>query len=77
MKGKGKGKAKTKAKDVSESDSDDEYFCLVCGEDYSNINSRSGERWITCAICTHWAHQECTPGVGLYICHNCDSDDDI
>ena len=42
MKGKGKGKAKTKAKDDSESDSDDEYFCLVCGEDYSN--SRHGER---------------------------------
>lgn len=72
-KGKGKGKAQTKAKDESESDSDDEYDCLVCGEDYSN--SLAGEKWITCAVCSNWAHIECTPGVGLYICHNCDSDD--
>ena len=36
------------AKDESESDSDDEYYCLVCGEDY--LNSRAGEKWITCPL---------------------------
>ncbi|CAG2204629.1 unnamed protein product [Mytilus edulis] len=56
------------------SDDEDECFCLVCLEPYSNSKSR--ESWIQCTSCKEWAHEECTKGDKIFICHNCDSDED-
>lgn len=45
--------------------------CLICQDIYGN--SRSGESWVRCNICSDWAHQLCTDysGAGIYICDNC------
>lgn len=56
----------------SDSSSEEDVFCLVCVEAYSK--SRSREKWIQCMDCKGWAHEECTDGNKLYICHNCMSD---
>ncbi|RUS83570.1 hypothetical protein EGW08_008676 [Elysia chlorotica] len=66
------GKAKP-TKDVLSDSDEDEYPCLVCGEDFSR--SKPGEKWVTCVACEKWSHEECTHGLGLYICQNCDTDD--
>lgn len=70
-------KRKTKLTVLTASDDEDDCYCLVCVEPYSN--SRSREKWIKCNGCNGWAHLDCTDvtGNGLYICQNCDSDDDI
>lgn len=65
---------KTKARRKEEISSDEEdCMCLVCGELYS----ASIESWIRCTACKQWAHTNCTDGNPFYVCHNCDSDDDI
>ena len=76
---KGQKKSKTKKKtckplvESSESEVDD--YCIICIEPYSN--SRPGEKWVKCALCEHWAHEQCTE-IGsrnfAFICPNCDSD---
>lgn len=58
-----------------ESSDNEEWPCLVCGEPF--CNSRPREKWIQCALCQQWAHEECTLGKSYYICQNCDSDDEI
>lgn len=82
-KGKGKqpkritNKRKRKQPDTDSSD-DEEWPCLVCCEPYSN--SKAGEIWVKCFGCKGWAHQDCTAITGksiVYICHNCESDDDL
>ena len=66
-------KKKSKKTINSDDDSDEEVcFCMVCMEEWSN--SRSGESWIQCIVCKHWAHEDCTPGMAAYVCHNCDSE---
>lgn len=55
-----------------ESDSDEEWPCIVCGEKFAD--SRPGEQWVICHGCDDWAHEDCTPGLGQYFCHNCESD---
>ncbi|XP_050676211.1 uncharacterized protein LOC126973109 [Leptidea sinapis] len=84
-KGKGKGKSaktskvgKEKVKKkilVSDSDSDtEEWFCLVCSESYSTSKK---EDWVECLECKMWAHVKCVTGnVQLFICINCNSDED-
>ncbi|KAK4874055.1 hypothetical protein RN001_013415 [Aquatica leii] len=65
---------KTKGKKKEEILSDEEdCMCLVCGELYS----ASVESWIRCTTCKQWAHTNCTDGNAFYVCHNCDSDDDM
>ncbi|XP_069103068.1 uncharacterized protein [Argopecten irradians] len=75
--GKQKRQKKTKAIAVIEEDSsdDDDYFCLVCLESYAN--SKPNESWIQCINCKLWSHEECTDGSSVYICQNCESDDDL
>ena len=34
--------------------------CIICGELY--VNSRAGERWIQCEMCSGWCHEDCTGG---------------
>ncbi|XP_071945228.1 uncharacterized protein [Antedon mediterranea] len=55
----------------SSSDEDNDDFCLVCMEPYSN--SRSKEVWVQCLDCKMWAHEDCTTGLAVYVCHNCES----
>ena len=64
-------------KPKNDESSDDEWYCLVCADTYSNSKSR--EKWIQCYQCKGWAHEECAdiPRSGMYVCGNCDSDDDI
>ena len=69
----GKKLCKKACNDADSSD-DEAWPCLVCGEPYAN--SRPREKWVQCMICNHWAHEECTPGNLLYVCQNCNSDDD-
>ena len=74
-------KAKKKAahqETANDSDGDeDECYCLVCVESFSN--SRPNEKWIQCTSCKRWSHEECAGAQGklTYICHNCDSDDEL
>jgi hypothetical protein len=61
----------------SDSEDEGEWPCLVCCEPFSN--SVSKEKWIQCIECNKWAHIACTAlekEQTLYICQNCDSDDD-
>lgn len=62
---------------TSSSSDEEDTICLVCGELYSE--SRPGEQWIQCVQCKLWSHFLCTPqnSRSYYICHNCDSDDDL
>lgn len=89
-KGKGKGKGKDKRKSTknktgvnrakkkilcsnSESESE-EWYCLVCGEAYTDSNK---EDWVECIICKMWAHVGCVIGDTIsFICINCSSDED-
>ena len=60
------------------SSEEEETYCLVCVEPYSN--SRPREKWIQCSECKGWAHIECSSTentIVSYVCHNCESDDDI
>lgn len=42
-----------------------EYCCIVYVEAYSD--SKSGEKWIQSdGACGQWAHEDCTPGIGVY-----------
>ncbi|CAG9137628.1 unnamed protein product [Plutella xylostella] len=54
------------------SSEEEECFCLVCMSPYSE--SRSREKWIQCASCKLWAHEECTVVANIakpsYVCHN-------
>lgn len=52
-----------------------ETFCLICVEPFSN--SKPGEHWVQCNSCNMWAHEECTDGSLLFVCQNCESDDDM
>ena len=60
-----------------DSTDEEEYFCLICVEPYSN--SRPKESWIQCSTCRKWSHANClsNPKVTTYVCHNCESDDEI
>ena len=59
--------------DTSEDDTDSkEYYCIVCMETWSS--SRSRELWVRCIDCNNWAHEACSPGLAVYVCHNCDSE---
>ncbi|KAF6210076.1 hypothetical protein GE061_015832 [Apolygus lucorum] len=66
----GKGNKQKKAFCQSSSDEEDA-MCIVCTENFSA--SRPGESWISCIQCHMWAHEECTPGNSIYVCHHCDS----
>ena len=51
------------------------WSCIVCTELWTE--SRQGEKWTSCVKCERWAHEDCTPGDWLYLCHDCeDSDSD-
>lgn len=52
---------------------DKEYYCLACGEAYSE--SLSGEEWVQCHSCQGWAHAKCTSSA-IFVCIICDSDND-
>ncbi len=65
--------AKRKLPDDSSSE-EEESLCLVCVEPFGN--SRPGETWVQCIICKGWAHEECTSGKSVYICQNCNLDDE-
>lgn len=69
--------SKSKKEITFDSSDEEECLCLVCLEPYEN--SKAGERWLQCTECKHWAHEDCTPNPknNLYICLNCESDDDI
>ena len=59
-----------------DNDSEEETWpCLVCGEPFSN--SKPGEKWIQCNMCKHWSHEECTSRELMYVCYNCNSDDEL
>lgn len=60
----------------SNSSSDDEYFCLICCENYRD--SVPGESWIQCNLCKNWAHKKCISNRGCiyFVCNNCDSEND-
>ena len=63
---------------IEEEDDDEEderWPCLVCGESYKD--SRPGEVWVQCVTCERWSHEACTTGDMFYVCHNCDSDDEM
>ncbi len=67
---------KTEKKKHTEKDSDsekEEDFCLVCLESYS----RPSEVWLLCWQCKAWAHEACTDGGSIYVCHNCESDGEL
>lgn len=51
--------------------SQEEYFCLICCENYSD--SLPGEDWIQCNLCQKWAHEKCiSPRSRIYFnCTNC------
>ncbi|XP_026196656.1 uncharacterized protein LOC113169825 [Anabas testudineus] len=62
---------KRKEQNTESSSDEEECFCLVCVEPFSN--SRPREKWLQCIMCKQWAHKDCTPGLSVYICQNCDS----
>ena len=69
-KNKSQSKANSKTSKVKAPQKENrEWFCLVCNESFSN--SLPGEKWIMCASCQEWAHEECTMGLEKYICHHC------
>jgi hypothetical protein len=71
-------KKRTDTAHKDDTDEEQEWFCLVCTEPYSN--SRPGENWVQCTECKGWAHTECTSNGSttfVYVCQNCDSDDDM
>ena len=69
-------KRNRKRSEAAETDEDEEWPCIVCGEPFGN--SRPGEEWVMCISCRRWAHEECTPMQHVaYVCHNCESDDDL
>ena len=71
-----KGKQRRrKAENEDDDDEDERWPCLECGEPFGE--SVPGEVWIRCGECQRWAHEACTPEEGVYVCHNCDSDDDL
>ena len=47
-------------------------ICIACFEKFED--SRPEEQWIKCNHCTRWAHDDCTPGFFVYVCHYCESD---
>ncbi|KAL7373167.1 hypothetical protein ABVT39_000447 [Epinephelus coioides] len=51
---------------------EDQVECLVCCEDF--LSSKSGEVWVQCLFCEMWAHEACTEGGSVHICHNCDNE---
>jgi len=44
-----------KSKKAQSSDS-----CMICGELF--VDSRAGEQWIQCQMCSGWCHEDCTGG---------------
>lgn len=63
--------------DESDNEKDDlEWYCLICYDSYSNSKPR--EKWIECIMCKNWAHLNCLErdDVEVYICPNCNSDDE-
>jgi len=71
-----KGKIKktaTKASVYCSSDEDD-WFCIVCGEPFSDARKKKDKEWIQCTVCHQWSHLVCTDGDPHYVCENCYSD---
>ena len=46
-----------------------EWYCLVCGDSYSN--SASGEEWVHCCKCLGWSHFACVDYGVNFVCHVC------
>ena len=69
---KGKGRNKSK-KLKTRDDDDDDVNCIVCGELF--FESRPGETWVCCVMCSKWAHLQCTPNDDkMYVCNDCNPD---
>ena len=61
---------------MEKSDEDQEFkICLVCCEHFSN--SRPGDDWVQCLTCKHLAYELRTIEEDIFICQNCDSDNDL
>ena len=72
-----KGSLKSKKKlgaqtQINQNIDTDNNICVDCFEKFED--SRPGEQWIKCNHCTRWAHDDCTPGFSVYVCHHCKSD---
>ena len=64
---KGRGQNKSKKFKTKH---DDDVNCIVCGELFSE--SRPGETWVMCVMCSNWAHLQCTPNDNqTYVCDDC------
>jgi hypothetical protein len=49
--------------------STDAFYCLLCGEKYSEPPT---EEWIQCTKCKQWIHEECADvSGGVYYCDDC------
>ena len=66
---KTKGGGQNKSKQLK-TKHDDNVNCIVCGELFSE--SRPGETWVMCVMCSNWAHLQCTPNdKQTYVCDAC------
>ena len=69
---KGKGRNRSTKLKTRDDDADD-VNCIVCGELFSE--SRPGETWVCCVMCSKWAHLQCTPNDNkIYVCDDCNPD---
>ena len=54
------GEKKNKKKGKTRKASENEDVCIYCTE---GVTGR-GEMWLQCAVCSKWAHELCSGGVG-------------